>query len=790
MKTFKSTCFAPLTVFLSSFLSFISPTTAQILPDRSLPNNSAIDRNGDLIKIDGGTTSGRNLFHSFERFSVGDGQTAHFNNASNIQNIFSRVTGSSISNIDGILRANGTANVFFLNPNGIIFGENARLDIGGSFLGTTADSIVFADGFEFSASDTDAPPLLTVEVPIGLGFGSNPGSIEVRDRGHQLIADFLGSSPTSDINNPQGLQAQQEKTIALVGGEIIFEGGIVSANNGQIEIGAVNSGSVALTQNDRGWTFNYEKISAFQDIRLSQQSLVEAYGDKRNTIQIQGRNLSLTDGSIVFLQNQGIFSDNILTVRASDLIGISGLNSNRTVASSFRTENINSGEGGDIFLSTRQLLLEEWGGIGTVTYNLGNAGNLNLNALENITLTGVLTQVPSVAIYSLANGQGQGGNIYLSTRNLNLTQLGFVGTTAGAGKGGNVEVSTQNLLISNGSNVGSATFGEEDAGNISINASDSIELIGSSPSSVISSSTIQANRFPQVISGNSGNVIINTPKINITDGASITVRNDGTGNAGSLSINAPSITLDNTASITAATASGEGGNITIDSSDIRLNNQSTITATAGGTGNGGDVTINTDTLAALDNSDITANAFRGNGGNILINAQGVFFAPDSDVTATSQLGIDGTVTINTPDSDVRRDLEAQPTSELNTEEIIASSCLSQQNAQRGSFVNTGNGSLPISPDSAVSEFSVDDNDSPPPPLTTPQRSPQTLPPPLNHNEQIWITSVPAWKPGDPIVRGNKIIITPDGDRILVASATSDKVEGAQYLVCPGQDGDR
>ncbi len=173
---------------------------AQIIRDETLGAESSVVTPDNIKGIDsdhisGGAVRGNNLFHSFREFNIGEGKGGYFENPAAIKNIFSRVTGINPSEILGTLGVLGNANLFFLNPNGILFGPNARLDLRGSFLGTTADSIVFPDGKQFSATNPEAAPLLTVNVqqPIGLVFQDNSGEITV-------MGDGLGTR-TNNNNN-------------------------------------------------------------------------------------------------------------------------------------------------------------------------------------------------------------------------------------------------------------------------------------------------------------------------------------------------------------------------------------------------------------------------------------------------------------------------------------------------------------------------------------------------------------------------------------------------------------
>ncbi len=299
-------------VALSS-IAVLNSAQAQIVPDRTLGNESSLVT-PDTIKgipsdrIDGGAIRGTNLFHSFEKFSINEGRGAYFTNPQGIENVLSRVTGANASNILGTLGVLGNANLFLINPNGIVFGANARLDVAGSFFASTADSLVFDGGLEFSATNPQAPPLLTVSIPIGLQFRVNPGSIVNR------------STARDNTNKIVGLQLPSSQTLGLIGSGVNIEAGHLTAVDGRIELGSLAGNSlVSLTPTKTGYVLGYEGVKDFQDIQLSQGTVVSTSGNGGGSIQVQGRNVTLSEESGMFANTLGSQDSSGIFIRAEQL---------------------------------------------------------------------------------------------------------------------------------------------------------------------------------------------------------------------------------------------------------------------------------------------------------------------------------------------------------------------------------------------------------------------------------------------------------------------------------------
>ena len=630
-----------------------------------------MSQSGNNFEITGGAQVGNNLFHSFREFSVPTNGEAFFNNSSNITNIINRVTGGSISNIDGLIRNNYGANFILINPSGINFGANAQLNIGGSFLASTANSLKFADGVEFSATDSSVSPLLTISAPIGLQFGQNPQAIRLQGQGHNISLESPIFSPFTR-GNTTGLEVKPGNTLALVGGGIISEGGTLKAEGGRIDLGSVAGGLVSLNANGQGWNLNYEGVTNFQDIALSQKALIDTSGPGSGSIQLQGRNISITDGSVVLIQTQGAQSAGSINANASESLFLVGTTADGQISSNLFTETIGGGKSGDITVTTPRLVVQDGATISTATYTAAPGGNIDIKAADSLQVLGYspfnpsrfsnitaatfgagdagtltvstqqLTALSGGNIASVTAGTGSGGNVTVNASKLVeligvtpgvFTPSQITAGTGGPGKAGSVTINTQRLVVKDGGRVDASTFASGAAGSVTINAKDAVEVSGQVPGSVnpsliISSANIvdptlqQLLRLPPVPSGASGDVTINTGQLTVTDGAQVTARNDGTGDAGTLRVNAGSIFLDNQGGITAFTRGGKGGNIDLQvENSLQLSGNSQISSDNFGVGAAGNLTIGTGKLTISDRSFLSAATFGdGSGGNIDIKA--------------------------------------------------------------------------------------------------------------------------------------------------------------------------
>ncbi|NEQ15589.1 MAG: filamentous hemagglutinin N-terminal domain-containing protein, partial [Moorea sp. SIO3E2] len=623
-------------------------------------------------------------------------------NPAGIENILSRVTGGNVSNILGTLGVLGNANLFLINPNGIVFGPNSRLEMGGSFFGSTANSVVFDNGFQFSATNPDAPPLLTIKGPLGLQYGENSGSIRAQ-----------GISGVQSFFQGLGLRVQPGKTLALVGSDITLEGFFLEARGGRIELGSVaGPGLVSLTPKGKGWVLGYEGIENFRDIGIL-RSLISTSVEEQNDLAAQD-------------------SDGAISIRGSQL-DIGG-------TSTVRASTFTSLPGGDITIDVRQLTLRDGANVLSNAFDEGKAGNVTVNASESVKLIDGLIRprFPFPSNLSASTfGAGDGGDILINTDFFLLQNGGQVTTSTsgggdagnltvnasevqviddllpsllvtqvtpnGTGKAGNLSITTGKLLIQDGAQVNAATFGEGDGGNLTVDASSKVQLIGRSAS----------GRFPSGLltqaqgKGDAGELLkITTGELIISDGAEVSARSIQPGSsAGTVEINANSIFLNNDGRISAETA-GPQGNIELEARDIRLLDESNITTNAQNA-TGGNIFIDTDTLVGLENSDITANALEGPGGSVEINAQGIFGlefreaeSPEtSDITATSTFGpsFNGEVILNISQIDPTSGLTELPASPVDAEAILANDLCGFENnriAGGSSFTITGKGGLP------------------------------------------------------------------------------------------------
>ncbi|MGK7892232.1 MAG: filamentous hemagglutinin N-terminal domain-containing protein, partial [Xenococcus sp. (in: cyanobacteria)] len=614
----------PLIFGLMTTTTLATSALAQITVDGT--TNTSLTPLDNGVQIDNGDRAGGNLFHSFGEFSVPTGSEAFFNNASDIVNIFSRVTGGNISNIDGLLRANGAANLFMINPAGIIFGENASLNIGGSFYGSTADSIIFSNG-EFSATDLANPPLITINAPLGLGIRDNTGDIAT-------TLDPTGQSFTNLTVNPG-------QSINLVGGNINLNGASLNAPGGTIELGGLAASGEVGIKSDGSLSFPEDVFRA--DVSLNNVALVNVISNNGGSVIVNARNLEILGGSsilagIILGNQQADAQAGDIVINATDQVTIAGDANSASVitnvvgdvaGANFISSQPTQGNAGNILINADKL--EGTGSfiIASVANGEGNAGQITISAKQSVLLDGELgagitslvgpsalgngsditITTPSLSIsnnvglLAVTVGQGNAGNIIIEAENgdIVLDNNSVLSTSvlplfaAATGQAGDINIKADSLSLASGARLNSSTLSEGNAGTITINATDSVSFDSGDAVSNVAASGV----------GTAGGINITTSNLSLTNGGQLSASTRGRGDAGNVTVNAKNIFLDGQNnngfpsaifSTVEATGVGTAGGINLTTSNLSLTNGGQLLASTRGEGDAGNVTVNANSI--------------------------------------------------------------------------------------------------------------------------------------------------------------------------------------------------
>ena len=607
----------------------VSEVWAQLTPDNTLGSENSvvtpIDRLND--RIEGGALRGSNLFHSFQEFNIDEGRGAYFSNPAAVENIFSRVTGGKISNILGTLGVLGNANLFFLNPNGIFFGPKASLDLKGSFMGTSSDRFLFENGWEFSATNPEAPPLLNLNLTPGLQYGTSQAAIA--SQGNLTVEGDLTLAAANlqlegQLHAGKNLQLQAKDTvrirdsvtspfIASAGEQLSIQGdlGVDISVLKHTESGFFSGGNTLLrsanniNSDARFWSggnFRIEQLDGNLGSMVSlDDPIIRATGDV-SFDSYTGASLHIFAGGSV-----NVGSVTINGTDTSDFI-----NETVTLSDGTTTVTING---------SSQPTLDIRAGTTAVGSPLGVTGSPtptelvldSTTATADIIVGSVNVTQPNGLVFLTNQYQPNtvsSGNIEVGTIRTNAQSGGF------SGNSGEVIIDSRGDLTL----LDSGTIDTSTQNNLAGN----IKLLVDGDLKVAEAATIISATFGE---GKAGNIEIHSRNLKVADRAFIATSSLGSGNAGNLKIEVvdtvEAISTNNQLSTlqTATTGVGNAGELTIIADKLILREGVQATTSTFGAGDAGDLRIETRRLIVQDGAQVVTNTFGGGqGGNLTVIA--------------------------------------------------------------------------------------------------------------------------------------------------------------------------
>ncbi|MDZ8096918.1 MAG: filamentous hemagglutinin N-terminal domain-containing protein [Nostoc sp. DedQUE05] len=640
---------------------------SNIVPDSTLGTESSQvigNFQGQPIEvITGGAIRQINLFHSFGEFNISEGRAAYFFSPSaDIQNILARVTGNNPSEILGRLGTFGSSNpnVFLINPNGIVFGKDASLDVQGSFVGTTANGVQFGNQGVFSATNPQAAPLLTINPSI-LFFNQINQNAAIQN--NSIVP--AGISPSG--MNTSGLRVPDRKSLLLVGSDINMDGGRLRAYGGRVELGGLSApGNINLQLDDNNFSLTFPENVTRADVSLKNAANINVSASDGGDIIVNARNIDILEESVLIAGiGQGLGTPETvagdITLNATGEIKVAGVGSGI-----YNFVNLGAkGNGGNITINSSSLTLEDSALLAASNLGQGNAGNIIIDARENVLFDGAnaysgigneaVGNAGNISIkaglVSLSNntymsastsGRGNAGIININARDsVSFDQKSYaysLTTTEGVGKSGNVNINARSLSVKNGSELSASSFGRGDAGNLTINASDTVHFDGADSAAL--------SILGEGVVGKAGGINITTKSLFVTNNAGLSASTSGRGDAGNVNINASDIAFFDVGSqafaLVNARGVGKAGTININTRKLSVNNGSQLSASSFGQGDAGNVTINASDTVNFDGAasaafSISGAGAVGKGGGVNITT-GLLSVTNGAFLTTSTLG--------------------------------------------------------------------------------------------------------------------------------------------------------
>ncbi|SEH09030.1 haemagglutination activity domain protein [Candidatus Venteria ishoeyi] len=614
-----------------------------------------------------GQQAGNNLFHSFSTFNLHLGESATFSGPDAIANVITRVTGGKASQLNGVLRATmPNAEVYFLNPYGILFGSEFTLDVPGSFHASTADYLRLGEKAYFYA-DTQQVSQFHSDPPQAFGFLDKPvAGISVKGRGEITVDDLttnLSASSTNELrilNEPTqtGLHLKAGGTLSLIGGDLSISQGtylpeyevspngsiitgttyvpLLSAEAGRIHLVAVaGAGEVVIGEAQN------PKVTELGNIQLSGKSFLSTSGESGGTILLRAGEIEILDSKLNTSNFGNKDSDGGLDIHAENIY-LSEDTHLEAVAHS-------TGKGGDIHLHAGELLqLSDKNGptdmttISVQTFGQGTGGTLSVTA-KNIEILG------NSLIANQSQGEGDSGDLMIQAERIALLGdndfatnnakgiNGGLGKTAQDAHGGDIVIETGDLILTQGMVIRQAVVGQGEPGKLKILASGTVTVKGADSSKGFSSAIVadsvsaaEVDESGTPIKGSSagkaGNIDLHVHRLVLEDGGRIAANSTSPGaigssaGAGEVHVQAEHIEIrgvnpygrnndgfgSGIYSQSFGETAGDGGTITINTQTLTLEDGGIIHSGTNNASNAGDLHITVGGIARFsgDSADI------------------------------------------------------------------------------------------------------------------------------------------------------------------------------------------